>query len=222
MSPKTIITGALVFAAGAATGGFAVYKYLVPKLEAEIREDYKQAMDELRESYKNREEYIHRLRDEEAEPETMNETPRGVPLTPEMLDEVSEEPQMPEEYATPRKTMREIEREAKEPYVISSEEFELEMPHYDKITLLYFEKDDTLADEGEETIPDPESYIGPDALTSFGEKCEDPDVVYVRNASVGADYEVIRIKSSYAESVLGLRDEAPKPKKRRAIRRDEE
>jgi hypothetical protein len=55
------------------------------------------------------------------------------------------------------------------PYVITVEQFNEENNHFDKITLSYYEDDDTLTDENDEMIQDRESVIGVDALRSFGE-----------------------------------------------------
>jgi hypothetical protein len=93
------------------------------------------------------------------------------------------------------------------PYVISIEEFSEEMNHFDKLTILYYEDDDTLADEGEEIIADVEGTVGTDNLTHFGENSDDPDIVYVRNENIQIDYEIIRLPKSYSKTVLGYRTE---------------
>lgn len=92
------------------------------------------------------------------------------------------------------------------PGVITMEEF-LEDSIYDKLTIYYYEDDDTLADEEGACIADVASIIGDDALNSFGEGSEDPEVVYVRNPMLGIDYEVIRLSKSYAKEVLGFKDD---------------
>ena len=91
-----------------------------------------------------------------------------------------------------------------EPYIISRQDFEEENLHYDKITITYYDIDDVLADEREDVIPDIESVIGIDALTNFGNMSNDPNIVYVRNDRLGADYEVCLTNDSYTESVLGI------------------
>ena len=85
-------------------------------------------------------------------------------------------------------------------YVITTEQFSEERPEYDKLTISYYEDDDTLADENEDPIADPVSLIG-DALENFGEGSDDPQVVYVRNERISIDYEVIRLSKSYASTV---------------------
>ena len=93
-------------------------------------------------------------------------------------------------------------RPAPNPYVIDFERF-CEDPENEKITITYYEGDDTLVDEGDEIFPDISGVIGYESLNSFGKGSEDPDVVYVRNEKLGIDYEVIRNKESFKEMVLG-------------------
>jgi hypothetical protein len=93
------------------------------------------------------------------------------------------------------------------PHVITLEEFAEEMDNYDKLTIYYYEDDDTLADEDEQIIEDIANIIGDEALSRFGDGSDDPEVVYVRNDKLEIDYEVIRLSKSYAETVgLYVRD----------------
>lgn len=85
------------------------------------------------------------------------------------------------------------------PYVIDFEEFCEEYENHDKVTLTYYEGDDTLADETEEIIADVSETIGDEALKCFGQGSDDPDVVYVRNERLGIDYEVVRQGNKYSD-----------------------
>lgn len=96
------------------------------------------------------------------------------------------------------------------PYVISSEEYSHDEPEFDKITISYYEEDDTLCDDRERPIDDIEGLIG-DALSHFGEKSNDRNIVYVRNHRISSDFEVLRETGEYAVRVLGLEKE-PKPR----------
>lgn len=94
--------------------------------------------------------------------------------------------------------------------IISLEEYvngELSQQQRD---LTYFESDDTLADEDEKIITDPDALIGSEALVSFGKLSTDPDIVYVRNTKTGEDFEVTRLQQSYSVVVLGIVPEKPK------------
>jgi hypothetical protein len=91
------------------------------------------------------------------------------------------------------------------PYVVSLEEHVALRNSYGSEILMYYEEDDVLvSDEEDDVLPNHGAdIIGEDALTSFGEASQDPDIVYIRNERVGIDYEVIRSHKSYSEMVLG-------------------
>lgn len=88
------------------------------------------------------------------------------------------------------------------PYVISDIEMYNDMLEYDKVTLSYYEGDDTLSDDDDFIIADVDAIIGTANLESFGVSCEDPDMLHIRNERLGSDYEIIRTPSSYADIVL--------------------
>lgn len=110
--------------------------------------------------------------------------------------------------------------ERSEPYVIPYGEYEDATSEnamlFEKEVLCYYEEDEVLVDENEDIIMVSDT-IGLDALDSFGELSEDPDIVYIRNEKMGTDYEVMCIHKSYQETVLGVMPE--KPVKKRAAKR---
>jgi hypothetical protein len=92
--------------------------------------------------------------------------------------------------------------------------------HHDKVTLTYYEGDDTLGDEGDGFIPKYEDIIGVQATTMFGKISNDPNIVHVRNAKLLTDFEILLNKGTYMEEVLGVPVEptpkvtpTPKPKR---------
>lgn len=93
------------------------------------------------------------------------------------------------------------------PYVITEEEFSVGYDNYDRVTLTFFEEDDTLCDDREQVVPDLEYVIGEDNLTEFGKYSGNKDVVFVRNDELETDYEVLRESGSYLEEVLGIRED---------------
>lgn len=93
------------------------------------------------------------------------------------------------------------------PYIISLDEFTNENAFYSKSYITYFEGDDTLADEHDEIIDDRVKYIGDSALHAFGDNPDEPDIVHVRNDTIGVDYEITREEGSYKEIVLGIYDD---------------
>ena len=98
-----------------------------------------------------------------------------------------------------------IDSRVDKPYVITAESFTDEHPDFEKLSLAYYDDDDTLADEQEEVITDVYELIGDEALTRFGDGSEDPDIVFVRNERLGVDYEIARLFRSYAEAIMGLK-----------------
>jgi len=111
----------------------------------------------------------------------------------------------------PAKTHRvfEVNEERGEIYVITGKEFEQNEPGYEQLTLSYYAKDGVIADIHEDRMEDYERYIGKNALTSFGEKNDDENVVHVRNEIIMLDYEIIRSSGSYCNEVLGEEDAPP-------------
>lgn len=106
--------------------------------------------------------------------------------------------------------------------IISLEEYVEGGQSQEKRDLTYYEADDTLADEDEKIIADPDALIGSDALVSFGKLSTDPDIVYVRNTQVGEDYEVTRLQQAYAEVVLGIVPEKPKARTKKVKKMPDE
>lgn len=65
------------------------------------------------------------------------------------------------------------------------------------VTLHYYD-DEVVTDEHGNPIDRPEELVGDEALVSFGELSEDPDIVYVMNLPKKAVYEVVRTNKMYA------------------------
>lgn len=116
------------------------------------------------------------------------------------------------------------ERIEGEPYVISRLEFEDNEGDYDQISLVYYDGDDTLADEQDKAINDIERVIGSRNLEYFGHGSDDDRVVYIRNERVGTDYEILKNDGEFTVVVLGLSDEdlGREPKKKIQRMRDDD
>lgn len=110
-----------------------------------------------------------------------------------------------------------------EPYAISIEQYHEENHDYDKVSLTYFEEDDTLVDENEHPIPDIEGTIGRKNLDLFGVESQDSNIVYIRRENDATDLEVVRNKRSYTEIVLGLPniDKAPKYRSKKRMMKED-
>ena len=203
MKATMILKNLLIFAAGAAIGAIATYKMVKDSFEASTQEE----IDEMREYYRQKSEDDSETPDlvDEEEPCEMTEAQyheryKNVATlynpSAEMDDDHNIDNEPEEVNVVP------IGERNPTPYIISSDDF-AETNAYDKLTFVYYEEDDTLADESEEIVRDIDGTIG-EALVSFGKNSGDPDIVYVRNERICIDYEVIREKKSYQTTILGL------------------
>lgn len=105
-----------------------------------------------------------------------------------------------------------------EPYIITIDEFMEDVDYIDdKLTVTYFDGDDTLADTADKVIPEVEEIIGSDALTKFGLFSKDQNVVYVRNERLRADFEVILDENKYTEVIAGFKTKKTLKKMREDI-----
>ena len=96
-----------------------------------------------------------------------------------------------------------FDRSLDEPYLITAQEFE--DGENEKLSIMYYEGDDTLVDDLGDPIDNVNACVGDYSLNCFDEDdCEDPNVIYVRNNKLGVDYEVLRVEGGYAEIVLGI------------------
>jgi hypothetical protein len=81
------------------------------------------------------------------------------------------------------------------PMVISQDEFshDEEGQDFEKLTIHFYKKYQTLLDEENEAIAqnEVENVVGWRSLRRFGDKSGQPDVVYVRNKRLQIDYEVV-------------------------------
>jgi type IV secretory pathway VirB10-like protein len=112
-------------------------------------------------------------------------------------------------------------RDARAPFHISTDDFMDDENEFSKITITYFEGDDTLIDERESIIPDIDGTVGRDNLHHFGEDSDSKDTVYVRNEKLQTDFEVVREEGTYTQMVLGVRDFKDNRPKIRKMRDDE-
>lgn len=111
---------------------------------------------------------------------------------------------------------REKLKAAHKPYLISHEEFYNTETEWDKLSITYYEEDDTLTDENDRHVDDIEYLIGEKHLDFFGLRSGgDKNQVFIRNPQISTDFEVTRHAGSYTEIVLGI----PKDSDKVGIRR---
>lgn len=227
---KNIVRSAILVTGGALIGSattfFIVKETLKAKYEAiadaeieSVREHYKiiRKLDELQTPEAAAEALIEKTEQEEYE-DVVGDL--GYSPNDEMIEELPE-PVINNIFArgegVTELIINQEEREFDIPYVISVEEFMDEEEDFDKITLSWYTKDKTLADERDQTVPDVEGTVGIKNLERFGVGSDSKDTVYVRNEKRKSDYEVCREELSFAQTVLGAQWDSPVeriPKKR--------
>jgi len=95
-----------------------------------------------------------------------------------------------------------------QPYVISSEEYNDEFIHHDKVSIYYYMLDDVLCDEHEQVMDDIAGTVGYDCFKAL----ENSSAAWVRNERLAIDYEICVVRSSYAEVVQGVPHKAMSPR----------
>ena len=106
------------------------------------------------------------------------------------------------------------ERDPNRPFILSKREFEEGEEEYTQNTLTYYEGDDVLTDERDQPIHHLQKIVGNENLR-FGEKSDDPNVVYIRNNHLEVDFEVCRSPGTFAEEVLGYTEPSNKQRPRK-------
>lgn len=97
-------------------------------------------------------------------------------------------------------------------YTITMLEYEHDKPEYIKNTLTWYVEDSILADFDDDPFDSNalDKVVG-NCLERFGEKSDDPDVVFVRNDNINIDYAISREPGSYWRSVHGVEPADPRP-----------
>jgi hypothetical protein len=95
-------------------------------------------------------------------------------------------------------------RSEKEPYIIHADEFAGDEVDYVQSSLVYYVGDAILVDAQETPVYNLHQVVGD---LKFGHGSGDPNVVYVRNDKLKAEYEVFKHEGSWSIDVLGLETE---------------
>lgn len=219
----------LAFLIGAGVGGIGTYVLFKERLEKEYEEAINEEIEALQDTYARREideldsngmteeEYTEKVVSisrkycpgREAEDMRKSMIYRKPSLNKTRYDVVGHNINEDEEAEVV---------DTSKPYVITIEAFTDDCQDYEKLSLYYYDDDDTLIDERQEVLPDVDALVG-DALTRFGEGSNDPDIVYVRNERMSCDYEIVRYEKGYQEEFLGI--PADEVKKRRKLNGEE-
>jgi len=92
-------------------------------------------------------------------------------------------------------------RSEDQPYVIHVDEYVADEFGWDsQSTLTWYEGDQVLCDSSDRPIYNPAEVVGE---LKFGHGSKDPNVVFIRNEKLKAEYEILRDHGSYQSVVLG-------------------
>lgn len=115
--------------------------------------------------------------------------------------------------------MEDYERISGEPFIIDELEFNEGEPEWDKESLTYFAGDDTLVDDKNMPVDNVNMYVGERHLDMFGVLSNNNKLVYVRNAQISTDFEILKDNGRYSTAVAGPdldEDETPPLRRMRA------
>lgn len=93
--------------------------------------------------------------------------------------------------------------DASVPYIIHVDEFRENHAEHDQYTYTYYEADDVMANERDQTIDDLDETVGLGNLGRWGHGSNDSNIVYVRNERLRLDFEIVRDRGSFAEQTSG-------------------
>lgn len=189
---NTTVKNILIFVAGAGLGSLATYRFVKNKCKQVMQEE----IDSVIEHFSKRAaideaEHLKEMTDEEYHKQVHQYTDYNKCSVSELADGAHP-------FSGGSSKMGSV------PYIIPETEFSNTFTHYDKLTLYYYDEDDTLADENEEIVANIDYIIGDENLNCFGVESNDTDIVYVRNDQLAIDYEVIRVYKSYQRDVMGI------------------
>lgn len=181
----------LIFAAGAAVGSLATWKFVETKYKRIAQEE----IDSVKEVfYRWKKEKVSEESEQVSENNT-NEDENPYKL-PDNVNELYAKILGKEKYTEEKGGAEEMP--VINPRIITPEEF-AENPAYDTISFTYYE-DDVYEDEWGVVYSkdDIEASVGLDAVNHFGEYEEDS--VFVRNDDMMCDYEILRDTRTYRET----------------------
>lgn len=116
----------------------------------------------------------------------------------ELIAPYVSDPAMQEDFMLQARASLRSEAVNEPPMVISADEYshDEEGQDFEKLTVHYYGKHQTLLDEDDEAIPqnEIENVVGWRSLRRFGDKSGQPDVVFVRNRRLEIDYEVVLLE----------------------------
>lgn len=189
---KSTLSNILMFAAGAALGVSATWKYFENK--------YKRISDEeiesMREYYLSKKQKYEQAQDSDEETRKKAEESHKKPDIREYAAKLQSMDYV--NYTNGDKTVEKEEKDVEAPYVIRPEEYG-ELHEYETIELTHY-ADGILADDMDEVVDDADDIVGPDYPDHFGEY--EDDSVFVRNDERKCDYQILLSEKKYYGDVV--------------------
>lgn len=188
---RSTLSNLLMFAAGAALGVSATWKY--------FEERYKRIADEeinsVREYYSNKKPKYEGLSDSDEETRMKARESHEKPDIREYAEKLKDMGYR--NYSSADRTVEREEKAVDRPYVIEPEEYG-ELHDYQTIELTHY-GDGTLAENTGEIVDDADDIVGPDYADHFGEY--EDDSVYIRNDKRKCDYQILLDERPYDDAV---------------------
>lgn len=188
---RSTLSNLLMFAAGAALGVSATWKYFKEKYKRIADEE----IDSVREYYLNKKPKYEGPYDSDEETRMKARESHEKPDIREYAEKLKDL-----EYRNYSSSDRTVEREEKDvdgPYVIAPEEYG-ELHDYQTIELTHY-GDGILAENTGEIVDDADDIVGPDYADHFGEY--EDDSVYIRNDKRKCDYLILLEERPYDDAV---------------------
>jgi hypothetical protein len=104
------------------------------------------------------------------------------------------------------------------PYIIHVDEYSQNEPGHDQVSYTYYEVDDVLANSRNLTIDDMDETIGLGNLGKWGHGSGNVDIVYIRNEEMGIDFEIVRDRGSFEDTIQGTIRHSSEVRRRRPNR----
>ena len=224
---KNAIIYITTFVVGAAAGSLVTYKLLNKKYQR----DFEQEVADVREAYTKKLVDAYNTFDEDEKLEPLPpKKQKSTFVKPEFHDYTKHakeaDPSVIAKKPELSSLVREMGEEATKPvtdettiYVISEDEFVMNVGDYEKIELEYFVDDDGLVDDKNDLIEreDRSRFIGDIDLLNFEQYKDEEDSgsIFVCNKNLEVLFEILLNPSSYSKEILGIDydemdDERPK------------
>lgn len=181
------VASGFAFILGLGIGSFITYKYVKDIYENIAQEE----IDSVKEAYAEKVKALNNDISIEEKKKKANDA-KNKPDISEYVAKIKENGY------TNYSNISQEEDEVKRPYIISPEEYG-DDEEYETLSFTYY-SDGVLTDENDEVITHPESLVGSDYESHFGEY--EDDSVFVRNEDRKVDVEILMDYRTYQE-VLG-------------------